>query len=280
VLPCLYPVDFETALVRITLEDGATGWGEAQAARMRLVPGSRGRTEIPAYVSGLPATSIDARIKIAVARHAEGFQTLKLFYDCGRQEFLDTLAALRRALGDASRIATDAPWRLTLEDSMPFGQALDHHGPLWIEAPLPPEDVPAQAALARSIRTPIAIGESHRTHYELALFLRDCCIGYLQPELGRCSFSEGLRIARMAQDHGILIVPYLNIAMSPQIPAAIHCAAALPNCEITELNPTVRDPDNRFIWTSVRLNHGQYRVPIRAGLGEDMTARDITGEHG
>jgi L-alanine-DL-glutamate epimerase-like enolase superfamily enzyme len=246
----------------------------------RLTPGSGGRTEIAAYVSGLAAASSHTRIKVAVARHTEGFQTLKLFHDWGGQEFLDTLAVLQRAPGDAPRIAADAPCRFKSRDSMPYGQGNDHHGPLWLDAPLPPEDVPAQAALACPIRTPIAIGESDRTHYELAPCLREGGTGYQRPELGPCSFTEDLRIARTAQDHGGPIVPCLNIGMSPQIVVAIHCAAALPNCEIPEFNPTVLDPANRFIWTSVRLNHGQYHVPIQAGPGADMTARDITGEHG
>lgn len=343
VFPALYSIDFETALVRVTLDDGTVGWGEAQAPlapevactiidrllaavvrgcefdgsieciealwdqmystmRVRgqtggfmldaisgvdlalwdlagkirrqpvcsLILGSRRRTEVTAYVSGVPGTTIAARIENARARYEEGFRIFKLFYDCGRQEFLDVFSALRGSLPGDTRIAVDALWRLSPGDAGEFGRALDEGNALWLEAPLAPEDASAHAELARRIRTPLAIGESYRTRYEVAPFLRDGAIGYLQPDLGRCGLTEGLRIARMARDRGIPVVPHLSIAMGPQIAAAIHFAAALPNCELLEFNPNVLDMANRFVAEPLECRNGLYRVPTLPGLGADV----------
>jgi D-galactarolactone cycloisomerase len=343
VFPALYSVDFETALVRVTLDDGTVGWGEAQAPlapevacciidgllravlvgedfdgaieriaslwdrmystmRVRgqtggfmldaisgidlalwdlagkmcgqpvcsLIPGARRRTEVPAYLSGVPGGSIAARVENALTRREEGFRTFKLFYDSGRKEFLDTLSALRRGLPEDSRIAVDALWRLSPEDAAGFGQVLDGHNTLWLEAPLPPEDAPAHAVLAGRIRTPIAIGESYRTRYELAPFFRAGGIGYLQPDLGRCGLTEGLRIAAVARKMGIPVVPHLSIAMGPQIAAAIHFAAALDNCELLEFNPGVLSVANRFLAEPLECRGGAYHVPSRPGLGADV----------
>ena len=343
VFPALYSVDFETALVRITLDNGTRGWGEAQAPlapevacaivdrllspvlrgaefdgtlecvgalwdrmystmRVRgqtggfmldaisgvdlalwdlagkmqgrpvssLIPESLCRTEVPAYLSGIPGATIEARVDHALARHDEGFRTFKLFYDCGREEFVETLSALRRRLPHTAGIAVDALWRLSPESGVEFGQALDQQNALWLEAPLAPEDPLSHAALAARIRTPIAIGESYRTRYELASFVRAGGIGYLQPDLGRCGLTEGLRIARMAHEVGIPVVPHLSIAMGPQIAAAIHFAAAVANCDLLEFNPNVLSVANRFLAEPLVCRGGRYLAPSGPGLGVDV----------
>src|SRR5205085_12284190 len=116
-----------------------------------------------------------------MSRRAEGFNVFKLFYDCGREEFLELVSQLRHALGPSTGLAVDALWRLTPGDAVDFGLELDQQNILWLEAPLAPEDSSAHEALARSIRTPLALGESYRTRFELAPFFRSRCLGYVQP---------------------------------------------------------------------------------------------------
>ena len=343
VFPALYAIDFETALVRVQLDDGKVGWGEAQAPlapevactivdlllrpvvcgsefdgslecieslwermystmRVRgqtggfmldaisgvdlalwdlagkiqgrpvssLVPGSCARTEVAAYLSGVPGSTIDARLQNARSRHEEGFRTFKLFLDCGRQEFLDTFVELHRSFGEEVGFAADALWQLTSADAVEFGRALDLQRARWLEAPLPPEDVAGHARLARSIRTTIAIGESYRTLYELAPFFAAGAVGYVQPDLGRCGLTEGFRIARKAREIGLPVVPHLSIAAGPQIAAAIHYAAALPNCELLEFNPSVLAIANRFLASPVECRAGFYQVPALPGLGAEV----------
>src|SRR5260221_2301337 len=266
VFPVLYAVHFETALVKVTLDSGLMGWGEAQAplapevacaivdrllnpvlmgaefdgslarierlwdqmyATMRvrgqtggfmldaisgvdlalwdlagkiqdkpvhaLIQGSSMRTEVAAYFSGIPGASVEARVGNALRRRDEGFANFKIFYDCGRDEFFEAFSALRNALGESAGFAVDALWRLTPDDAPAFGRVLDDGGAIWLEAPLPPEDPLAHAALARSIRTPLAIGESYRTRYELAAFFRERALGFVQPDLGRCGLTESIQ---------------------------------------------------------------------------------------
>jgi len=349
VFPVLYPVHFETALVKVTLDSGLTGWGEAQAplapevacaivdrllapvlrgaefdgsiarierlwdqmyATMRvrgqtggfmldaisgvdlalwdlagkiqqqpvcaLIPASSKRTEVAAYYSGIPGAIVEARVENALCRRDEGFANFKIFYDCGRDEFFEVFSALRKALGENAGLAVDALWRLTPADAPAFGRALDDADALWLEAPLPPEDPLAHAALARSIRTPLAIGESYRTRYELAPFFRERALGFVQPDLGRCGLTESLRIASVAAGAGIPVVPHLSIAMGPQIAAAIHFAAAVPNCELLEYNPSVLEMANRFLAEPLECRNGRYSVPYRPGLGGDLIDYDKT----
>jgi galactonate dehydratase len=74
----------------------------------------------------------------------------------------------------------------------------------------------------------------------------------------------------MAQERGLPVVPHLSIAMGPQIAAAIHFAAALPNCELLEFNPNVLSVANRFLAEPLECRGGVYRVPARPGLGANV----------
>ncbi len=345
VFPTLYPVHFETALIRVTLDNGFIGWGEAQAplapevvctivdvllaplltgaefhgntaeitllwdrmyAAMRvrgqtggfmldaisgidlalwdlagkiqqqpvcaLIAGSCNRALVAAYHSGLSGATLEDRVANARSLINQGFDAFKLFFDSGREEFLSTFAALRQNLNDSVQLAVDALWRLTPEDAPAFGHALDAQNALWLEAPLMPEDAPAHAALARQIRTPLALGESYRTRFELAPFFHANAMRYVQPDLGRAGITESLRIAQVAAEHGMEIVPHVSIAMGPQIAAAIHLAAALPNCRLLEYNPNVFEMANRHLIQPLEMERAQYRTPQRPGLGSDLSA--------
>jgi len=79
-------------------------------------------------------------------------------------------------------------------------------------------------------------GRELRTRYELAAFFRERALVLCSPTWGRCGITESLRIAAVAAESGVPVVPHLSIAMGPQIAAAIHFAAAIPNCELLEYN--------------------------------------------
>ena len=228
----------------------------AQAPVYALLGGSR--VLMPAYVSGLPAT---ARSEAARRYLAQGFRKFKLFYDTPAEaDFLQSLDAMP----DGCQVAVDALWRFDLSAASRFGAELDARGALWFEAPMPPEDPIAHGQLAAAIRTPVAIGESYRTRYEIAPFVRERAVEVLQPDLGRCGITEGLRMARMA---GAPVVPHVSIAMGPQVAAALHFASALPQCALVEYNPQVLEVANRFLRTPVAIDGDCYRLPCGPGLG-------------
>jgi galactonate dehydratase len=336
--PALYPVNVESALVRVTLESGLAGWGEAQAPlapevactivekllcpalvgeefdgaretierlwmRMystmrvrgqtggfmldaisgvdlalwdlagkladlpvsRLLAGEWTKRLVPAYLSGLAGATPEERV-----RYAGAFRKIKLYYETDWEGLLGQIDELRTGLGEAAGIAVDALWHLDPERAAEMASGLDVRNAMWLECPFPPEDSGAHAALARRIRTPLALGESYRTCHELAPFFREGVMGYVQPDLGRSGITEGLRIARLAAEHGVPVVPHVSIALGPQIAAAIHFAAAVGNCSLCEYNPRVLEVANRFLEEPVRMIGEAYAVPEQPGLGVNL----------
>ena len=232
-----------------------------------LLAEGNSRTRIPAYFSGLSGATNNERVDQAREAWAQGFRTFKLFHDRDEQDLFDLFDHLRDALGREAKIAVDALWRLTEATATPFARKLDQRDALWLEAPLPPELADAHQQLARAVQTPLALGESYRTRYELAPFLERDAVQRLQPDLGRCGLTEAMEWARTAAESSLEITPHISIAMGPQIAAGVHFAAASVPCRLAEYNPKVFTIANRFLTDPLVLDGARYRLPEGAGLG-------------
>jgi L-alanine-DL-glutamate epimerase-like enolase superfamily enzyme len=339
--PCLYSTALETALVRVRLDNGVEGWGEAQApvapevactiVDRILAPILRGEEFDPAqshiahlwqlmystmrvrgqtggfmldaisgidialwdaagkcrgesvramlgaednvaappvYLSGVAANGWEA----AGHWHASGVQSVKLYHSSTTQDLLDRLQRARAIFGDHA-VAVDALWRLDPASAPDFCDALRPYHPLFLECPFPPEEVAWHAGLGRTEKIPLAAGESYRTCYEVRPLLASGAIRYLQPDLGRCGFTEGLRLAALAAEHHVPVVPHVSIAQAPQLAAAIHFAAYLgrERCPMVEFNPAVLAAANRYVRRPISVAGGAYHTPIEPGLGIEFT---------
>jgi galactonate dehydratase len=343
--PVLYSEHIETTLVKVTLNDGTVGWGEAQAPvaprvseavivdilaavlegesfggdrasiealwtrmysamRVRgqtggfmldaisgvdlalwdlagkvqgcpvstLLAGDSARRTVPAYMSGVPGGSLEARVAFARAQHAQGFRIFKLYHDSHQAVLTSVLDALSDALPD-SRFALDALWRFEWPESRSMLEDLQRRNLLWLECPFPPEETEWHRRFAAELQIPLAVGESYRTRYEVEPFFG--IAKYLQPDLGRCGITETMRIAARAAGHGIEIVPHVSIALGPQIAAAIHAAASIPKCRLCEFNPNVFTASNRYLYTPLSLDGSCYQTPTAPGLGIEIREPEV-----
>ncbi|MBM3765740.1 MAG: mandelate racemase/muconate lactonizing enzyme family protein [Acidobacteria bacterium] len=207
------------------------------------------KTRVRAYLSGtnLAKTHADA-----------GFDLIKLYYETDWAALLQVADGLPAHM----RFAVDALWHMPPAGAIEMARELDARNARWLECPLYPEDIDGHAALARSIKTPIALGESYRTRAEIEPFAD--IAGVLQPDLGRSGITESLAIAR---EFGKEIVPHVSIAMGPQLAAALHFAAACEHCNLCEYNPNVVDTANAFLASKIVIKDGSYDVPAEPGLG-------------
>jgi D-galactarolactone cycloisomerase len=210
-------------------------WGQPVA---RLLGGPC-HDPVPCYVSGLHGASVDARVAEAERHYARGARAFKLFLTHDEDECLETLRAVRAALGPKAGLAVDALWRLDETRACRFARSLEALDVLWLEAPLAPEDVRGHARLARRSPVRIAIGESYRTRFEVLPFFERGAVGVLQPDLGRSGITEARKLAALADTYHVPIAPHVSIGLGPQIAAAVHLAAATPNLLLLECNPGV-----------------------------------------
>ncbi len=225
---------------------------------------------VPCYVSGLPGATVEAQVEEARRQHAQGARAFKIFMSASEAECLETVDALRAALGPDVRLAVDALWRLDEARALRFAQALAAFDACWLEAPLPPEDVAGHQRLARRSPVPIALGESYRTRFEVLPFLERGAVGVLQPDLGRSGITETRKLAVLADTHHVPIAPHVSIGLGPQIAAAVHLAAATPNLLLLECNPSVFAGASELLRSPLDWQVSGIPVPRASGLGIEV----------
>ncbi len=107
-----------------------------------------------------------------------------------------------------------------------FAHAVEPHGIFWLEEPLHWYLQPADfARLAASTPIPLAHGERELTRFTVRDFIVEGGIRYVQFDATRAAgFTEALRIAELAEQHGVMVAPHT----APELHG--HLVLALPRC--------------------------------------------------
>lgn len=244
--------------------------GKALGARVCDLLGGPFSDQLPAYISGLSGANPDERIAQAAEYQQRGFNAFKLFMDGEPDETLHLLDGVRERLGAETKLFVDALWRFDPANAVSFGRQLDARGAGWFEAPLKPEDVTGHARLAASIDTPVAIGESYRTRWEMQPFFAAGAVEIFQPDIGRSGISEGMKLAALAELHNTRIAFHVSIGLGVQIAAALHVAASISNLMFVECNPQVWQVAEKFLKAPLPIGDGWLGIPTGAGLGVEI----------
>ena len=225
---------------------------------------------IPCYVSGLPRPTDEERVELALEFVERGFHDFKLAAGHGVRADVASVAALRRALGEDSKLLLDAHWVYPLDEAVRLGRALAELDAGFFEAPINPEDIESHAQLAQAVAVPIAHGETERTRYQFRPWLTKKAADILQPDVGRAGISEVIKIASMAEAFNVKVAPHLSVGLGICIAASIHTAAAIPNLYLLEYQPPVFEIANMLLKEPLVCENGAYEIPRGAGLGVEL----------
>jgi galactonate dehydratase len=242
------------------------------AARLAGLPlarllGGRRAERLPAYVSGLPKPTLAERAALAGEWVAKGFDSLKfaaVVADDGEEA---ELAALRRALGPAPRIAVDLHWRHGAAEATRLIDRLCAYDLWFAEAPCAPEDVDGLAQVAAAARCPVAAGEEWRTAYEYRPRFLARCMDICQPEMGHTGVTEFMKIGRLAEAFHRRVIPHASVGIGIFQAASLHAAAALPNVAGHEYQHSIFDRNLRFVTGDMRCERGFFHLPSGPGIG-------------
>ncbi|MEM9417525.1 MAG: mandelate racemase/muconate lactonizing enzyme family protein [Planctomycetota bacterium] len=225
------------------------------------------RSEIPAYVSGLPRTTLQERGELAAEWQGKGFDAFKFALPAADQGVAKELEYLRELLGPDTRIACDLQWNHTAEQAIELIRAMEPYGLWFAEAPVLTEDIDGLAAVAKAIDTPVAVGEEWRTDHDLRQRLGRCPIAIVQPEMGHTGITNFLRLGRLAAEHDLVMLPHATIGAGIFLAASLHATAALDAVAGHEFQHTVFLSNREMIDSDMACDHGYYRLPTGLGLG-------------
>ncbi|MBN8729795.1 MAG: mandelate racemase/muconate lactonizing enzyme family protein [Acidobacteria bacterium] len=232
----------------------------------KLLGGQR-HDRIPAYVSGLPAPTLDQRVEIARLWTSRGFPAVKFAAAVADQGEYREMRRLREALGPDIKILVDLHWRYTAAEAIQIIRRLEEFDLYLAEAPVHAEDIEGQAEVARGIRTPVGLGEELRTAYEfLPRFLKRC-MDVIQPEMGRTGITSFAEICQAAKMFHCRVMPHASIGIGIFQAASLHASAALPHLVFHEYQHSIFDRNLRFLEGSMACANGFFTLPEGPGLG-------------
>lgn len=150
------------------------------------------------------------------------------------QRMYDQLAAVREAVGPKIDIAVDMHGRYDLNTALAISKRVEHLNLLWLEEPIPAENVEAYRLISQETSTPIAAGENIYLAYGFRRLLEIGGVDAVMPDLQKAGgLGEGQRIANLANLYYIPFAPHM-VASFLGAMACAHVCVTVPNFLIME----------------------------------------------
>ena len=227
------------------------------------------REEVPTYVSGLPRPDDAGRAALAHEWAERGANVVKLHLGNGVAEDLRTVDAVQAA-APMLRVAVDAHWAYSLSDALSLADGLAARRAVFLEAPLPPEDVRGHARLVERSGVPIAVGESLRNRYEFAQWLDAGALQIAQPDVARTGITELMAIAELCSAQHVCVAPHHSVGLTVAAAAGVAVSAAIENLLLFEYQPTSLAVGMAALDSTLTVMPNQITVPFGPGLGVEV----------
>lgn len=215
---------------------------------------------------------------------ARGFKSIKMGWrPFGRRDrkFDELLVrTARETVGDGIELMVDAGgseqhWPHGVNWARNTADMLADYDVRWFEEALPPDDIAGYTELTRVSRVPISGGEVLTRRQAFQPWLEQRAVDIIQPDVTKNGgLSEFRRIAWMAQDHNVQVVPHgWNTAIG--LAADLQISAFLPNAWYVEyLTPCGYIED--LTTEPFRLNSsGELKIPQGPGLGVNLDPQKL-----
>ena len=186
------------------------------------------------------------------------------------------VASMREAVGTSYDLALECHARYDVETAIQLCHLLEPFRLIWVEEPIPSDDVDAMVRVRNATRVPIAAGENIYSRYGYRPFLEKEALSVIQPDVSKTGgLLETRKIAAMAEVYSIPIAPH-GVASPLGTMAAAHVAAATPNLMLLEFTHYV-DKSYTSLTEPVSLDDDGF-LEVRTTPGNRRSAQRGCGE--
>lgn len=272
--------------VEIALWDLA---GKALGLPVYQLLGGKMRDRIRLYCDSQTEDPDDPKAKEKIARIRElGFTAVKIDIDDASDpmrwdgvnwtasnaevdRMVRKVAFLRESLDARTDLAVDMHGRYDVHSARRVAAALEPFRLLFLEEPVPAENVAALRDVRESTRTPICAGENLYLRHGFRPLLEQRAVDVVMPDFQKCGgLLEGRKIADMAHAYYLPVAPHCVVSPVGTM-ASCHVCAAIPNFLILEWHWIGRlEYWKRFVKEGDIIEKGFVRVPDRPGIGVEM----------
>lgn len=275
--------------VEIALWDLA---GKALGLPIYQLLGGKMRDRIRLYCDSGTNDRGDPRAQEFISQIAElGFTAAKIDIDDGRDparfdrvnwtagnaeidHMIDKIAFMREALPKRIELAADMHGRYDLGTAKRVAREVEPFRLLWLEEPVPAENVDAMRDVREASRTPICCGENLYLRHGFRELLEKHAVDIVMPDIQKCGgLAEARKIADMAHTYYVPMAPHCQASPIGTM-ASCHVLAAIPNCLVLEWHwghPAERMARwKQYVKEGDIIEKGFVRVPDRPGIGLEM----------
>ncbi|MBU6360722.1 MAG: mandelate racemase/muconate lactonizing enzyme family protein [Chloroflexi bacterium] len=225
-------------------------------------------------VRGFTAIKVD--IDIGAYSTTRGTQTFTVAKDpfnhsagqIEHERMIELVDMVTRAAGKGVSVAVDIHARLDVASAIRVVRDLAPYHLMWIEEPVPPENIAAMREVKLHSKNPICAGENLYLRHGLRELIEKQAVDIIMPDLPKCGgLSEGRKSANMAELYYIGFAPH-NVASPIGTLASAHVCASVPNFLVLEYHWL-----HRPYWISIIkektdiIKAGYITLPDAPGIG-------------
>ena len=227
------------------------------------------RDEMPAYASGgwADADGIGKQLQGYVSKGFTGVKMRVGVMDETVEKSIARVKAAREALGPGIKIMADAHGTYSVPEAKRFCRGVEDSNLYWFEEPVNSDNPEGTAEVRASTATPIALGESEFTCFDIRDLITHRALDVVQPDAAIIGgISEAMRVGHLAQAWQLELAPHCwGSAISFR--AGVSIAFASPSATIIEFslggNPMMYD----LVQENIETQNGMIPAPTEPGLG-------------
>ena len=186
--------------------------------------------------------------------------------------FVQRAYLMREWVGPEVELAFDLHGKMTPALAIEICHELQGMRPMFVEEPVPQENVAALRQVAERTAVPIATGERLLTRWGFREICEQQAAAYLQPDVSHVGgITELKKVANLAEVYYMHLAPHCAIG-PVALAAALHVDAVTPNFLIQEqVDASLGDGLLREPWL---VRDGYIDLPTRPGLGFEIDERE------
>jgi L-alanine-DL-glutamate epimerase-like enolase superfamily enzyme len=242
------------------------------------------RTVDDVLARGFTALKIDLDIRAYghSGQETAGFVKDRFNYTAGQWEherMVQAVDMVTQAAGHDVAVAADVHTRLDVASAIRLARDLEPYHLLWLEEPVPAENIDAMREVKQATTTPICSGENLYLRHGFRELIEKQAVDVIMPDIPKCGgLSECRKIANLAELYYIPFAPH-NVSSPLGTLASAHVCASVPNFLVLEFHWLHRD-----YWTTIIqektdiIQNGFITLSDRPGIGVELD-EEVARQH-
>ncbi len=184
------------------------------------------------------------------------------------------IAFVREAVGEGVDLLIEAHGRFDVPTAIKIAQEIAPFKPMWLEEPVPPNNIEALKTVREKSPVPISAGERLYTRFDYNPLFSMRAADYIQPDISHAGgIMELKKLASIAEAHYIGFAPH-NPSGPVANAATLQIAGCCPNFSILEI--MYSDVEYRNLITNENLTYSNGRIAIgdKPGLGIELNEEE------